>query len=314
MKKKFIRSITMFALASAVAGANSALAESDICMQPAVSSLTQPQPANIEGAPAYVYKSIKGIDLRLHVFTPTNRTSAKLPAIVFFFGGGWMWGNVTESVPQAKYLSSRGMIAILADYRVYCRNKADVTEEMADAKSAIRWVRSHARELGVDPDRIVASGGSSGGHLALSTAAFEKFDEPSDDRAVSSRPDALVLFFPCVDATTDDERQYSSFALGSHGKDVSPLYHIGKGLPPMVILQGTADPLYASVSQYCREVTTLGNSCEFFQYEGAPHGFFRPTANEGRWYRPALLETDHFLTRLGYLPGPSPAALPEPVR
>ncbi len=310
MKRQLIRSITILAWAGGIAGASSAFAQSNICAQPAFSSLIQPQPLKVEGATAHVYKSIDGVDLRLHVFTPAHRTSDKLPAVVFFFGGGWMWGNITDSAPQAKYLSGRGMIAILADYRVYCRNKADVTGEMADAKSAIRWVRSHASELGIDPDRIVASGGSSGGHLALSTAAFDNFDDPTENRAIGSRPNALLLFFPCVDLTTDDERQYSSAALGSHGRDVSPLYRIAKGLPPMIILQGTADPLYASVDKYCADVKTFGNSCEFVKYEGAPHGFFRPAANEGKWYRAALLETDRFLTKLGYLPGPSPVAIP----
>src|SRR6185369_7227454 len=107
-----------------------------------------------------------------------------------------------------------------------------VTEQMADAKSAIRWVRGHAKELGVDPKRIAVSGASSGGHLALSAAAFDSFDEPSENKSISSKPNLLVLFYPCVDQTAEVERQGSAPALGDHGQDVSPLYHVKKGLPP----------------------------------------------------------------------------------
>lgn len=294
-------------LIMAAVAAPSALAQTNLCETYA--SLVKAQPSSIEGSTAHIYKSVNGADLRLHVFTPELRGAGKLPAIVFFFGGGWMWGDVTTSLPQAKYLAGRGMVTVLVDYRVYCRNKVDVTEEMEDAKSAIRWIRSHASELGVDPNRIAASGASSGGHLALSTAAFSSFDDPASSSEISSRPNALVLFAPCVDASTDDERQYSSAALGSHGKDVSPLYHLAKGLPPMIIFQGTADSLYPSVNQYCNEAKALGNSCEFFKYEDAPHGFFNPAVNQGKWYRQALLETDRFLTKRGYLKGPSPTEL-----
>jgi acetyl esterase len=291
---------------AAIAGARPVLAQDSICPQ-----APAPPPLSIEGSTAHVYKSIQGADLRLHVFAPAHRRSDKLPAVVFFYGGGWMFGNVTAFVPEAKYFAGRGMVAIVADYRGYCRNKADVADEMADAKSAIRWARSHAKELGIDPNRIAASGGSSGGHLALSTATFNTFDDPTENKKISSRPNALVLFYPCVDETTEEERQYSSLALGSHGDDVSPLYHITKGLPPMIVFQGTADSLYASVSKYCTDVGILGNSCEFFKYEGAPHGYFnKAREKEGKWYRETLLEVDRFLTRRGYLQGPSPAALP----
>ena len=92
---------------------------------------------------------------------------APTPAIVFFFGGGWSQGTVTQFTPQAKHFAERGMVAILADYRVFRRHGTTALEAMADARSAVRWVRANASKLGVDPNRIVAAGGSSGGHIAL---------------------------------------------------------------------------------------------------------------------------------------------------
>ena len=66
----------------------------------------------------------------------------------------------------------------------------------ADAKSALRYVRAHATELGIDPQRIAAAGGSAGGHLAAFTALVDGLDDPQDDLAVSCKPNALVLFNP----------------------------------------------------------------------------------------------------------------------
>src|SRR5687768_18015020 len=81
------------------------------------------QPLTIDGATAHVYKSIGGHQLRLHVFSPAGESSSgRRPAIVFFFGGGWTSGLVTQFLPQATHLARRGMVAILADYRVFGRH------------------------------------------------------------------------------------------------------------------------------------------------------------------------------------------------
>jgi alpha/beta hydrolase fold/WD40-like Beta Propeller Repeat len=115
------------------------------------------------GAVTHVYKSTESGDLRLHVFLPAGGHSNPRPAILFFFGGRWTTGGVEQFVPQAKYFAGRGIVAIVVDYRVFDRHATTPFEAMADAKSAIRWVRAHAAKLAVDPTRIVASGGSSGG-------------------------------------------------------------------------------------------------------------------------------------------------------
>jgi acetyl esterase len=301
--RKFIRTV---ALLTAVCGpciCSPAVAGHNLCATAANTPATQPQPLDIEGATSYVYKSVNGVDLRLHVFDPTSTQSGSLnrPAVVFFFGGAWMIGNVTQLVPAARYFADRGIHTIVVDYRVFCRNGVSIVDEVADAKSAVRWIRSHAAKLGIDPERIVVSGGSSGGHLALSTAMFSELDEKTEDRSVSSRPNLLVLFYPCVDETTDEEKSYGGDAIGAHGKEVSPLYHVSWGLPRTIIFQGTADTLYAESRKYCDEVKGQGNHCEFVEYPGAPHGFFNPTVDGGKWYAQALRAMDGFLTDAGYL-------------
>src|SRR5687767_6866536 len=125
------------------------------------SQSSAPQPTSIPGAESKVYKTIGDVKLMLHIFYPSqHRDSVSLPAIIFFFGGGWNHGGVNQFVTHSTYLAKRGMIAVVADYRVRSRHGVTPFECVADAKSAIRWLRTHAAELGIDENRIAASGGS----------------------------------------------------------------------------------------------------------------------------------------------------------
>ena len=256
------------------------------------------QAATLDGTKAYVYKSAGGTQLRLYVFQTHRR--APNAAILFFFGGAWTNGDVAQFAPQAKYLAERGMVAIVVDYRVLSRHGTSPFEAIADAKSALRWVRAHSAELGVDPNRIAAGGGSSGGHLALSAAVFNTLDEAGEDTSVSATPNALVLFNPAVDTTR-------ARPFGDRAREGSPLHHVRAGLPPMLILHGKADTTvpYSDVDRFCSEATALGNQCRLVGYDGATHGFFNPRRGDDKWYRETLLEADRFLTSLGYLPAPA---------
>jgi acetyl esterase len=271
------------------------------------------QPATVEGAVSRVYKSVDGAELRLHIFNPPRHdASALTPAIVLFFGGGWTGGTVRQFVPQSKHLSERGMIAIVAEYRVFSRHKTSAFEAITDGASAIRWVRAHATELGVDPNRIAAGGGSSGGHVALSTAVLDGFDDVNEDRRVSSRPNALVLFNPAVDTSLETASGARGRAgdtikarFGGRGRDGSPFHHLRPGLVPTLILHGKDDTTipYSDVERFCAQVRKHGDRCELIGYEGAGHGFFNAQRDDGKWYRETLLAADRFLTEIGYLRG-----------
>lgn len=270
-----------------------------------------PQPMTVDGATTHVYKSIGGSDLRLHVFAADGaETLGRSPAIVFFFGGGWTQGLVMQFAPQARHLTKRGMVAILADYRVFSRHGTSPFEAMADAKSAVRWVRAHSAQLGVDPNRIAAAGGSAGGHIALSAAVFDTFDEAGEDKATSSKPNALVLFNPAVDTTHITPAQVKE-RFGNRGRDASPFHHLGPGLPPALIVHGKSDTTvpYADVDRFCAESRKHGNPCQLIGYEGATHGFFNPQNADGKWHRETLLEADRFLTKIGYLREPPPTQI-----
>ena len=145
-------------------------------------------PPDITCDEVVIYKSADNIDLKLWIFNPPKHSpDTQSAAIVFFFGGGWNAGSPQQFVKHCEYLSARGMVAMVADYRVASRNKVKANTCVADANSAIRWIREHAGELGVDPDRIAAGGGSAGGHLATATATLTKFDEPDENLKISSK-------------------------------------------------------------------------------------------------------------------------------
>ncbi len=227
-----------------------------------------PQPMDIPGSTSYVYKTIDSGDLRLHYFSPPGRYIASLrPAIVFFSGGNWTTGWITQFQAQAKHFAERGMVAILADYRVFGRQGTGAFEAMTDAASAIRRVRARAVELGIDPNRIAASGAAAGGHLALSAAVFDTFNEKGENLRVSAKPNALVLFNPVVDTTYSTPAEFPD-RFGVRAKEGSPAHHVGRGLPPMIVMHGTADRTvpFADVERYCAEVRRLGNDCQLVKY------------------------------------------------
>ncbi|QDT00894.1 Carboxylesterase NlhH [Adhaeretor mobilis] len=246
------------------------------------------------------YKVIDGVKLKLHVFNPANhQVTDKRPAIVFFFGGGWNGGTVKQFFPQSEYLASRGMVAICADYRVKSRHKTTPQECVKDGKSAIRWTRAHANELGIDPDRIVASGGSAGGHVAAAAALTDGFNETGEDTSISCLPNALVLYNAVFD---NSETGYGYYRVKDYWQEISPLHNIDEEAPPTLVLLGTKDDLIpvATAEEYKKRMEAAGVRCDLRLYEGARHGFFNQSKPETK-YQETLIETDRFLSSLGYL-------------
>lgn len=246
------------------------------------------------------YKTVGDVSLKLHVFNPEGHSASdKRPAIVFFFGGGWMGGSPSQFYNQSKYLASRGMVAISAEYRVRKTHKTSPKACVMDGKSAVRWIRSHAAELGIDPDMLAAGGGSAGGHVAAATATVAGFEEAGEDASVSCRPDALVLFNPVFD---NGPGGYGHDRVASYWQAFSPMHNIDKGTPPppTIVFLGTKDTLIpvATAEDYKKRMEQAGVRCDLHLYDGQEHGFF----NSAR-YDETVFEADKFLASLGYLKG-----------
>lgn len=261
-------------------------------------------PPQMEGCRIETYKTLGETRLQLYIFSPETPRNA--PAIVFFFGGGWKSGTPQQFESQCRHLAQRGMVAITADYRVQSRHQVKPTECVADARSAMRWVRAHAEELGIDPNRIAAGGGSAGGHLAASTAFISEFDATSDDQTVRAEPDALILFNPALVLAPIEGLNLNKAAervpeerLGTKPEKISPAHHIRSQGPPTIIFHGRNDTTvpYATAEAFTEKMKAAGNRCELKGYEGQKHGFF----NNGDYRTRTLKEADDFLVSLGWL-------------
>lgn len=245
-----------------------------------------------------VYKTVNNITLDTHIYAPADlNLGDKRPSIVFFHGGGWSYGKPLWCMDLCSHFPAQGLVVISAEYRLVHRHGTTPLESIADAKSIIRWIRQNAQELGIDPDRIVASGMSSGGHLAASTGILQGFDEPGEDLNISSVPNALILFSAVVNTTLNPWMQS---ILGDRvlPKDISPVHHIRPGIPPTIIFHGKADrsaPLW-TVEMFNRKMKQAGNRCEFHSYGGG-HFFL----NDDDIYKEVLTLAEKFLASLGYL-------------
>lgn len=258
-------------------------------------------PPTLPDASVHTYKTVDETALRLWIFEPDGHgVSNRRPAAVFFFGGGWRTGSPGQFERQAKALRDRGMVGIVADYRVSSRHGTRPWHAVEDAHDALRWVASHAAELGIDPERIAAAGGSAGGHLAAATASLADPEVP-DEAPV--RPNALILFNPAVvladvEGVFDAPEQLAA-RLERPLESMSPYHHLAAGHPPTLVLHGIADavvPADTAVA-YCERIASLAGDCEIVLYGGAPHGFF----NRAPHFERTLGQMMRFLERLGWL-------------
>ena len=261
-----------------------------------------------------IYKKTSDTDLKLWIFQPKgHRKGDKKPAIVFFFGGGWRGGTPAQFEMQCKYLASRGMVAITADYRVSSRQQTKATACVEDGKSAVRWIKQNAGKLGIDPRRVAAGGGSAGGHVAAATGTIEGFEGESEDIEVSSKPDALVLFNPAVALDDigkefilpEEKKATLTERVGTKPQKLSPYHHLDKNLPPTIIFHGTNDDAvpFATVRLFQKQAQQLGRNCKLVSFAGKPHGFFNWGRFENAPFRKSMYETDLFLSKLGWLKG-----------
>lgn len=249
------------------------------------------------------YKIIDGdtLDMILR-YPPDYKKSKKYPTFVFFFGGGWNGGTIKQFEPQAAYFASRGMVTVLVDYRVKNRHHTTPYEAVADAKSSIRFLRSNARQLNIHPKKIVASGGSAGGHLAAVCGVCPGLDEAVEDLSISSKANALVLFNPVFD---NGPEGFQHERMGERWQEISPAHNITSEAPPTIVFLGREDHLIpVSIAEnYQAKMEAAGARCALFLYEGAGHGFFNNNKYDGKFYTLTVRETDLFLTSLKYLKG-----------
>ena len=262
-----------------------------------------------------VYRTVAGRQLHLHRFAPAGLAATeRRPAVMWIHGGAWRGGTPETLFPFARYLASRGAVNFSVEYRLVSPAALTVADCVEDCRAALDFLRSHAAELGVDPDRIAIGGESAGGHLAAALATFAS-------SGARSRPTALLLYNPVLDLTEGD---WSRFVEGGHmieamkgkpppnpealerARALSPVFHIGANPPPCLLLHGLEDKIVpvSQAERFASALRAAGGRCDLVLLPNTAHAFAVPQykATESVVVD-ALLAADRFLVALDWLHG-----------
>jgi acetyl esterase len=261
----------------------------------------------VDNKSVVVFKTTPQGDLKMNLYFPKDwKPIDRRPTIAFFFGGGCVSGSAAQFTTKAEYFATRGMVAATAEYRIGNTHHTGPKECIEDAKSAVRWLRVNAKNLGVDPGRVVAAGGSSGGTAAAFAAYNTTYEPEGEDLSVSSRPDALVLYNPALGFPGDTSHPNPG---QTKLRDFMTAWKVTKGGPPAILFFGTEDDLLAGGRVFGRQMTAAGNRAEIYTAAGEKHGFFNDRGGTP-WHALVVRQTDLFLASLGFLKGPPTIPIP----
>lgn len=244
------------------------------------------------------YKSVNHRDLSLYIFYPKVKGNHR-PTILFFNGGSFKKGPRTPAQfqHQAKYFSTKGLVAICVDYRNGHDEGFTPVQAIADVKSAVRWVRRNHAELGVDPNKIIVCGASSGGYSAISSVMFPEIDDEVDE--TDHVPNELILFAAVMDGVDIMNRLFPE--LLDISESLSPIHHVKQCLPRTLWMCGTADEDYEQNKEFIGKMSEAGNHITFVIYEGMEHGFFNYGMHENIYFEKTKNEIENYLKGKGYI-------------
>jgi len=247
----------------------------------------------------YVYKETNGVSRELEIYFPKAKQGPKkpVPGIIMFHGGGWGGGTRDQFRYLCHYFASRGLVTATVTYRLVTKEeKQSMRGEksykrfcITDAKSAIRWYRQHADELGIDPKRIIVGGGSAGGHISLLATTTPGLNDPNDPKGYDTSVAAYLLFNPALSAGDAKD------------PEVDFLQQLKADFPPSIAFFGSEDNwMKKGWEPAYDKMKSLGvKSADFRIAEGMGHGFF----NRQPWADVTLIAADKFLKELSFIEG-----------
>lgn len=227
---------------------------------------------------ARYYKKIGKKQLQLHIFYPNkyNKNRKKLyPVALSIHGGGWTQGPIKWGYSEAEYFASLGFVGVAVEYRLATNGSNSALDAMKDANSSVRWTRINAKDLNIDPNKVLVIGHSAGGHLSISTAMFPQFKEKSEEGKISSIPNIVWAYAPAVDLTRDN--YFQGLLKGKErASNCSPAHNVKSGLVLMNIIHGTADEILpvSATRKFVKDMKASGNNINYWEYQNGTHNFF----------------------------------------
>ncbi|HWO73259.1 MAG TPA: alpha/beta hydrolase [Dehalococcoidia bacterium] len=228
-----------------------------------------------------------GLDLRLDVYRPPAG-GEKRTAVIQLHGGGFRRGSKDSLIANCRLFAERGYVALASQYRLLDQGRWPA--QIEDVKAAIRWTRTNAASLNVDPDKIAVAGYSAGGFLALAAAGAP--DDPAlegsgGNAGVSSAVSACIAFYPGGGRSLREE--------GASETETDLMRFVKAGCPPTILLHSTGDttvPFEASVGLF-NALRAAGVAVELHLFDGLSHVFDR----HPEFAAPAVEVCDLFLDR-----------------
>jgi acetyl esterase/lipase len=236
-----------------------------------------------------VYRRVGERRVRLDLYKPRGAPPpGGRPAVIALHGGGWRGGSKTPYGRMAAALAERGYVVAAVDYQVSRPGAPSWPANLEDVRAAVRWLRRHASDHGVDPNRIAALGASAGGHLAALLGALPDGPPPPPDGATTSaRVQAVIDFYgpsdlPALAEPNAPARDSVALYLGGTPSEVpdcyelaSPVRHVSPDDPPMLLIHGDDDqrvPVDQS-RRLARALAAAGVPHRLIVIAGARHGF-----------------------------------------
>ena len=223
-----------------------------------------------------------GRELRADVYVPPGEVR-EAPAVLLVHGGGWRGGDRSQLRGYGILLARRGYVCVASEYRLV--PESPWPAQIHDVKTALRWVRANAGNLGVDPMRIAIEGNSAGAHLALLAAGTPNdplFEGDGGNAGVPTDVVAAVgVYAPTLFWHDEPERGGLPIVVLHHepttalARAASPLTHVTPAFPPTLLIHGTADtvvPPMASIRMY-EELVGAGVPVELHMYAEMAHAF-----------------------------------------
>lgn len=207
---------------------------------------------------------------QLDVWAPTKRGKAKLPVVIFYYGGAWTKGSRQEYGFAGRAFAGQGFIAVIPDYRLVPGVRFPIFVQ--DSALAVKWVRDHIAEYGGDPARITLSGHSAGAYNAAMLALDGRFlsDIGVDPKIVRA---AALFAGPYSFYPWESDRSRAAFSAWPTPAETQPITYAMKDSPPLLLAQGAADDVVKprNATRLAKRLTELGARFELKEYVGKSH-------------------------------------------